>query len=88
MSFAFYLVQILVITNVLRLVHPDGGGWPPAQAALVIAGFFAGCLFCSWPLFQFVEKPMVKVLGPRRRPRPSEPSPLEAPAGSAGRRFG
>jgi peptidoglycan/LPS O-acetylase OafA/YrhL len=74
-SFAFYLVHIALMTNVLRLLHRHGQGWSGLAAPFVVAGFLAAGLLASWLLFRYVEKPMMTVLGPRRR-RP--PVPVQA----------
>jgi peptidoglycan/LPS O-acetylase OafA/YrhL len=82
-SFAFYLVHVALMENVLRLLHRGGRGWSILHAPVVIAGFLAASIFTAWLLFQFVEKPMMKVLGPkRRRPKPATepPSPPDGPA--------
>jgi peptidoglycan/LPS O-acetylase OafA/YrhL len=76
-SFAFYLVHIALMVTVLRLLHRHGQGWPTLDAALVIAGLLGAALLASWLLFRCVEKPMMKVLGPRRR---RVPVPVPAPA--------
>jgi peptidoglycan/LPS O-acetylase OafA/YrhL len=76
-SFAFYLVHVAVIRNVLRVLH-HGTGRPPLQAAAIIAGLLAVCLLVAWLLFRFVEMPMTRRLGRSRRPRTVAPVPLPA----------
>ncbi|WP_051799037.1 acyltransferase family protein [Catenuloplanes japonicus] len=67
-SFAFYLVHVALIGNVLRLLDRGGKGWDPLPAAGVIIVSVAGSLFAAWLLFTLVEKPAMKLLVPRRRP--------------------
>jgi peptidoglycan/LPS O-acetylase OafA/YrhL len=80
-SFAFYLVHVGLMENVLRLLQRNGRGWSTLHAPVVIGAFLAAAIFLSWLLFQFVEKPMMKVLGPRRRPRPAPAPAIPAQAG-------
>jgi peptidoglycan/LPS O-acetylase OafA/YrhL len=74
-SFAFYLVHVALIANVLRLLERNGEGWNPVPAAGVIILAASGSLFAAWLLFTLVEKPMMRILGPRRRPRPEATPP-------------
>ncbi|MEV4758632.1 acyltransferase [Micromonospora sp. NPDC049559] len=83
-SFAFYLVHVFLIKTVLRLTghHPAGfTGWRGPAVAL---GFLAANLVAAGLLYHFVEKPMMRLLGPRRRTRPEgrndEPTPTGDPA--------
>jgi peptidoglycan/LPS O-acetylase OafA/YrhL len=77
-SFAFYLVHVGLMENVLRLLHRNGHGWSTVAAPFVIAGFLAAATGTAWLLFQLVEKPMMRVLGPKRRRQ--RPVPPQAPA--------
>lgn len=67
-SFAYYLVHVFLITTVLRLTGQLDGlsGWRGPVAAV---GFLFASLFFAWLLFRFVETPMMRLVGPRRRPR-------------------
>lgn len=66
-SFAFYLVHVAVMENALRLWHHTSQGWPGAQAPFAVLGCLAAALLAAWLLLRFVEKPMMTVLGPKRR---------------------
>lgn len=81
-SFAFYLVHVLVMQTVLRLTGDWGtglrGGWGP----LAVVGFLLANLLLAAALHRWVEMPMMRRLGPPRRPRartasaaPSVPAP-------------
>jgi peptidoglycan/LPS O-acetylase OafA/YrhL len=80
-SFAFYLVHVFLIKAILRFTgHPGGfSGW---RGPVVTIGLLVVSLLAAWLLFRFVETPMMRVLGPRRRGRqPSGvPDPDPAPA--------
>jgi peptidoglycan/LPS O-acetylase OafA/YrhL len=89
-SFAYYLVHVFVVTSVLRATnHLNGfpGWWGPAAAI----GFLLLNLLLAGLLYRFVETPMMRLLGPRRRPKtppptrpPSSPSsPAAAPSPAA-----
>jgi peptidoglycan/LPS O-acetylase OafA/YrhL len=70
-SFAYYLVHVFLITTVLRLTG-HAGGLPGWQGLAATAGFLLVCLLLAWLLFRFVETPMMRLLGPRRRlPNPA-----------------
>ncbi len=82
-SFAYYLVHVFVIETVLRWRnHP--GGWEGWKGPVAAVGFLLVNLFLAWLLFRFVETPMMRILGPKRRRRPpqapSESSAEPAPA--------
>ncbi|WP_239140091.1 acyltransferase family protein [Actinoplanes campanulatus] len=66
-SFAFYMVHVALIQNVLRLLERHGVGWDPLPALGVIAASVAGSLLVAWMLFTFVEKPAMRLLTRRRR---------------------
>ncbi|MEO3745669.1 acyltransferase [Plantactinospora sp. B5E13] len=65
-SFAFYLVHVFLIKAILRFAGHPGGftGWrgPVVAILMLLASLVAAAL-----LFRFVETPMMRVLGPRRR---------------------
>jgi peptidoglycan/LPS O-acetylase OafA/YrhL len=69
-SFAFYLVHVVFMTNVLRALHRNGVGWSGSRALPVIVVFLSASIFLAWLLYQFVEKPMMRLL----RPRGSKPA--------------
>ncbi|MGN9777474.1 acyltransferase family protein [Micromonospora sp. H33] len=72
-SFAFYLVHVLVMVTVLRLTGHYGvgvgGWWGPAA----VVGFLLVNLVLAALLHRYVETPMMRRLGPPRRPRPAAP---------------
>ena len=74
-SFAFYMVHVQFVQNVLRWRHRAGKGWPAHEAALVIPAFLAASVLVAWALYRLVELPMMRRLGPKR-PRVPEP-PVE-----------
>ncbi|MGK5444344.1 acyltransferase family protein [Micromonospora sp. URMC 105] len=70
-SFAFYLVHVLVIVTVLRATGHLGVGLPGWWGPLAILGFLAVNLMLAALLHRWVETPMMRRLAPRRRPRPA-----------------
>ncbi|WP_045740953.1 acyltransferase family protein [Actinoplanes rectilineatus] len=79
-SFAFYLVHVALIQNVLRLLERGGEGWDPLPAAGAIAASVAGSLLLAWLLHTCVENPMMKLLAPRRRKQAPAVPAQRAPA--------
>jgi peptidoglycan/LPS O-acetylase OafA/YrhL len=75
-SFAYYLLHVSVITNVLRATGVTAGlrGWRGPAAAV---GFLLLNLLLATLLFRFVETPMMRILRPRRKP-PAAPPPSDA----------
>ncbi|MBS2548269.1 acyltransferase [Catenulispora sp. NL8] len=74
-SFAFYMVHVAFIENTLRWLHRDNGhGWGAGKGLLVVVFFLGVSIFLAWLLYRFVETPMMRILGPRRIPRP-QPAP-------------
>ncbi|MFD0968988.1 acyltransferase family protein [Plantactinospora endophytica] len=71
-SFAFYLVHVFLIKAIFRFAGHSGGftGWRGPVVAIVL---LLVSLAAAWLLFRFVETPMMRVLGPRRRPRTAVP---------------
>ncbi|MBQ0897165.1 acyltransferase [Micromonospora sp. U56] len=78
-SFAFYLVHVLVMVTVLRATGHLGVGLPGWWGPLAVLGFLAVNLVLAALLHRWVETPMMRRLAPRRRPRPA-PSALDAEA--------
>ncbi|WP_433392362.1 acyltransferase family protein [Micromonospora sp. KLBMP9576] len=72
-SFAFYLVHVLVMISVLRLTGDWGVGFPGWWGLLVVLGFLVVNLILAGLLHRFVETPMMRLLGPRRPARPAPP---------------
>ncbi|MEH0936225.1 acyltransferase family protein [Micromonospora psammae] len=76
-SFAFYLVHVLVMVTVLRLAGRLGVGLPGWWGPLVVVGFLAVNLALAALLHRWVETPMMRRLSPRRpragAGRPSTP---------------
>ncbi|MFU8849822.1 acyltransferase family protein [Micromonospora sp. SL1-18] len=69
-SFAFYLVHVLVMKTVLRLTGHWGeglGGW---WGPLFVLAFLVVNLLLAAALHRWVETPMMRRLGPSRGPRP------------------
>ncbi|WP_107077895.1 acyltransferase, partial [Micromonospora sp. MH33] len=70
-SFAFYLVHVLVMTTVLRLTGDWGTGLRGWRGPLVVLGFLLLNLLLAAALHRWVEMPMMRRLGPPRRARPA-----------------
>ncbi|MGV9979597.1 acyltransferase family protein [Micromonospora wenchangensis] len=66
-SFAFYLVHVLVMMTVLRLTGHWGVGLPGWSGPLAVLGFLVLNLALAAALHRFVETPMMRRLAPRRR---------------------
>jgi peptidoglycan/LPS O-acetylase OafA/YrhL len=73
-SFAYYLVHVLVCVTVLRQTG-HLAGFPGWQGPAVAVGFLLLNLVLAGVLYRLVEKPMMRILGPRRRPRAVQPPP-------------
>ncbi|SCF29048.1 acyltransferase family protein [Micromonospora mirobrigensis] len=88
-SFAFYLVHVLVMVTVLRLTGLRGEGLPGWWGPAAVLGFLLVNLVLAGLLHRWVETPMMRRLAPpRRRPAvgsPTAPEPAAAPPGSAAR---
>ncbi|MFI7282934.1 acyltransferase family protein [Micromonospora chersina] len=82
-SFAFYLVHVLVMMTVLRLTGDWGTGLRGWWGPLAVLGLLLLNLLLAAALHHGVEMPMMRRLGPprRARPAPSVPAPRPAPAG-------
>jgi peptidoglycan/LPS O-acetylase OafA/YrhL len=91
-SYAFYLVHALFIALAIQVIsHVDPGHrhWFGPQALLGPAGLFLVAVFglsllTAALMYYAVERPMMRILGPRRRPRPAAvPSQRDAAAGES-----
>ncbi|MEV4119892.1 acyltransferase [Micromonospora sp. NPDC049645] len=80
-SFAFYLVHVLVMTSVLRWSGDWGTGFTGWRGPAVVLGFLLVNLVLAGLLHRFVETPMMRRLAPRRPARPA-PVPRQRTAGS------
>ncbi|MGW0213467.1 acyltransferase family protein [Micromonospora chokoriensis] len=69
-SFAFYLVHVLVMTSVLRWSGDWGTGFTGWRGPAVVLGFLAVNLVLAGLLHRYVETPMMRRLAPRRPARP------------------
>ncbi|MEV1328653.1 acyltransferase [Micromonospora costi] len=78
-SFAFYLVHVLVMTTVLRLTGDWGAGLPGWQGPAAVLGFLLVNLVLAGLLHRWFETPMMRLLGPRRA-RPPAAAAAPAPA--------
>jgi peptidoglycan/LPS O-acetylase OafA/YrhL len=80
-SYAFYLVHFLVLTTavqVLARLDPDRSFWFGEQPLLGGAGLFTGgtmaiALLISFPMYYWLERPMMRALG--GRPAAARPEP-------------
>ncbi|MEU8254510.1 acyltransferase [Micromonospora inaquosa] len=70
-SFAFYLVHVLVMTSVLRWSGDWGTGFGGWRGPAVVLGFLVVNLILAGLLHRFVETPMMRRLAPRRPARPA-----------------
>ncbi|MDG4780301.1 acyltransferase [Micromonospora sp. WMMD961] len=70
-SFAFYLVHVLVMTSVLRWSGDWGTGFTGWRGPVVVLGFLVVNLVLAGLLHRFVETPMMRRLAPRRPARPT-----------------
>ncbi|MEU5784442.1 acyltransferase family protein [Micromonospora lupini] len=69
-SFAFYLVHVLVMTSVLRYSGDWGTGFRGWRGPAVVLGFLLVNLVLAGLLHRYVETPMMRRLAPRRPRRP------------------
>ncbi|MEV4478328.1 acyltransferase family protein [Micromonospora coxensis] len=80
-SFAFYLVHVLVMVTVLRAAGHLGVGLPGWWGPLAVLGFLAVNLVLAGLMHRWVETPMMRRLAPRRRPAPAGAPAAVEPAG-------
>ncbi|MEV6799274.1 acyltransferase family protein [Micromonospora rifamycinica] len=78
-SFAFYLVHVLVMMTVLRLTGHWGVGLSGWSGPLAVLGFLVVNLALAAALHRWVETPMMRRLAPRRRPPPVPAGPPAVP---------
>ncbi|MFG1839808.1 acyltransferase family protein [Micromonospora sp. NPDC049175] len=84
-SFAFYLVHVLVMTSVLRFTGDWGTGFEGWRGPVVVLGFLLVTLLLAGLLHRYVETPMMRRLAPRRPARAaSVPGQRTAPSRAAG----
>ncbi|MGC4859363.1 acyltransferase family protein [Micromonospora sp. DT41] len=69
-SFAFYLVHVLVMTSVLRWSGDWGTGFQGWRGPAVVLGFLVVSLVLAGLLHRYVETPLMRRLAPRRPARP------------------
>ncbi|MEV1147403.1 acyltransferase [Micromonospora sp. NPDC049799] len=96
-SFAFYMVHVFVMVTVLRLTGHYGVGLPGWWGPAAVVGFGLVNLVLAGLLHRFVETPMMRRLGPRRRSAPTPvgdredgavPGPSAAPSVPSARAAG
>ena len=63
-SFAFYLVHVELIQNVMRAWRPHG--WHGVTSLLVIPCLLAGAIGLAFLLYRFVEMPCMRLLRPKK----------------------
>ncbi|MDM4718280.1 acyltransferase [Micromonospora sp. WMMA1363] len=68
-SFAFYVVHVLVMVTVLRLTGHHGVGVPGWWGPVAVVGLLLVNLALAALLHRYVETPMTRRLGPPRAPR-------------------
>ncbi|MGW4156899.1 acyltransferase family protein [Micromonospora chersina] len=79
-SFAFYLVHVLVMTTVLRLTGDWGTGLRGWWGPLAVLGLLLLNLLLAAALHHGVEMPLMRRLGPPRRARPAAATAAPAPS--------
>lgn len=63
-SFAFYLVHVELIQNIMRAWRPNG--WHGATAMLVVAALLACAIGLAYLLYRLVEMPCMRLLRPKK----------------------
>jgi peptidoglycan/LPS O-acetylase OafA/YrhL len=63
-SFAFYLVHVELIQNIMRAWRPEG--WHGATALLVIPVLLAAAIALAYLLYRLVEMPCMRLLRPKK----------------------
>jgi peptidoglycan/LPS O-acetylase OafA/YrhL len=64
-SFAFYLVHVAFMSNMIRYLQVHGVDLHGHVQYYLLPGYFLASLLLAWLLFQFVETPMNRRLRPR-----------------------
>lgn len=62
-SFAFYLVHVAMIQNIMREWYPHG--WHGSTLVIVIPGLWCAATLLAWLLYRFVEVPCMRLLRPK-----------------------
>ncbi|MFC5923479.1 acyltransferase family protein [Micromonospora vulcania] len=77
-SFAFYLVHVLVMISVLRWTGDWGTGFGGWRGPVVVLGFLVVNLVLAGLLHRYVETPLMRRLAPRRPAVPRQRTAPEA----------
>jgi peptidoglycan/LPS O-acetylase OafA/YrhL len=86
-SFAFYMVHVELIANVMQLMGKAGIGWRGAVTGpIAIAGVLGMSIVAAWLLYRCVEVPMMRRLRPKSSRRKLPPIPVLVSAGEQGGR--
>ncbi|NGO72240.1 acyltransferase family protein [Streptomyces boncukensis] len=73
-SFAFYMVHMLVLTYVHRLIDDDHTASGPARAGLAVL-YFGLALLAAWAVSVCVERPLTRRWGAAGPPKPEAGTP-------------
>ena len=68
-SFAFYMVHVQLVMNVMRLIGRTGSGWHGTAMPLALLVLLGGAVLTAWLLYRAVEVPMTRRLRPRSTAR-------------------
>lgn len=74
-SYAFYLLHLLGLRLIARVF---GSGHPVAVEIGLVLLALGGAVFGSWLLYIWVERPGMRIFGPRRRAPEVSPEPVQA----------
>ncbi|WP_019545188.1 acyltransferase family protein [Streptomyces sulphureus] len=75
-SFALYMVHMLVLENVYRLIDEDHTASTPVRAGSTVL-LFALSLLAAWAVHTLVERPLTRRWGAARLPEPDAAPPEE-----------
>ncbi|MBC3839363.1 acyltransferase [Streptacidiphilus sp. 4-A2] len=64
-SFAFYMVHVQLVSNVMRLVGRGGTGWHGAALPVALPVLLGCAVLTAYLLYRSVEVPLTKRLRPR-----------------------